>query len=191
MSLLGDVTSPTTVAHYVSMSSDLRVLIAEKHWEPRRQHTVYRNKRLEFATEQVGRLCFVTAVDGGLKRFPSVAWLAHPWPNIYWGWSTKTETDFFHRCFIDQAQCLHGLFQNTPPVFKCTSYRVAAIPRTHDAGHSFSGSWESPHFSSALLQRSQIECPGALSLVMGIRSHREQDWGCKAVMLNAAKNCMT
>ena len=31
VSLLGDVTSPTTVAHYVSMTSDLRVLIREKH----------------------------------------------------------------------------------------------------------------------------------------------------------------
>ena len=30
LSLLGDVTSPTTVAHYVSMTSDLRVLITEK-----------------------------------------------------------------------------------------------------------------------------------------------------------------
>ena len=46
---------------------------------PRRQHTVYRNKRLEFTTEQVGRLRYVTVVDGGLKRFPSVAWFAHPW----------------------------------------------------------------------------------------------------------------
>ena len=81
---------------------------------------------------------------------------------------------------------------STPPLVECTSYSVAAIPRTHDAGHSLSGPWESPHFSSALLQRSQIECPRALSLVMGIRrSHREQDWGCKAVMLNLARNCMT
>ena len=31
VSLLGDVTSPTTVAHYVSMTSDLRVLSTEKH----------------------------------------------------------------------------------------------------------------------------------------------------------------
>ena len=79
VSLLGDVTSPATVAHYVSTTSDLRVLITEKHWQPRRQHTVYRNKRLEFTTEQVRRLRYVTAVDGGLKRFPSVAWFAHPW----------------------------------------------------------------------------------------------------------------
>ena len=56
----------------------LRVLITEKHWQPRRQHTVYRNKSLEFATEQVGRVRYVTAVDGGLKRFPSAAWFAHP-----------------------------------------------------------------------------------------------------------------
>ena len=31
VSLLGDVTSPTNVAHYVSMTSDLRVLRTEKH----------------------------------------------------------------------------------------------------------------------------------------------------------------
>ena len=79
VSLLGDVTSPTTVAHYVTMTSDLRVLITGKYWQTRRQHAVYPNKRLEFATELVGRLRYVTAVDGGLKRFPSVAWFAHPW----------------------------------------------------------------------------------------------------------------
>ena len=47
VSLLGDVTSPTTVAYYVSMTSDLRILSTEKHWPPRRQHTVYTNKGLE------------------------------------------------------------------------------------------------------------------------------------------------
>ena len=73
MSLLGDVTSPTTVAHYVTMTSDLHVLITEKYGQPRLQQTVYTNKRLEFATEQVGRLRYVTAVDGELKRYPSVA----------------------------------------------------------------------------------------------------------------------
>ena len=31
-----------------------------------------------FATEQVGRLRYVTAVDGGLEEFPSVSWFAHP-----------------------------------------------------------------------------------------------------------------
>ena len=56
----------------------LRVLITEKHWQPRRQHTVYRSKRLEFATEQVGKLRYVIAVDGGLKRFSWVAWYTHP-----------------------------------------------------------------------------------------------------------------
>ena len=50
--------------------------------QPRRQQTVYTNKRLEFATEGGGRLRFVTAVDGGLKRFPSVAWFAHPWSKV-------------------------------------------------------------------------------------------------------------
>ena len=31
VSLLGDVTYPTTVTHYASMTSELRVLITEKH----------------------------------------------------------------------------------------------------------------------------------------------------------------
>ena len=53
----------------------LRVLITEKHW----QHAVYRNKGLELATEQLGKLRYVTAVDGRLKRFPWVEWFAHPW----------------------------------------------------------------------------------------------------------------
>ena len=70
VSLFGGVTSPTDVAHYVTMTSDLRVMITEKHWQPRRQHTVYTNKRLEFATEQVGRLRYVTAVDGRTEAFP-------------------------------------------------------------------------------------------------------------------------
>ena len=46
-SLLGDVTSPTTAVHNVSMTSDLRVLSTEKHCPVRRQHTVYTNKRLQ------------------------------------------------------------------------------------------------------------------------------------------------
>ena len=46
VSLLVDVTSPTTVAHYVSMS-DLRVLSTEKHWPPTEQHTAYTNKHLQ------------------------------------------------------------------------------------------------------------------------------------------------
>ena len=45
----------------------------------RRQHTVYRSKRLKFATEQVVKLRYVTALEGRLKRFPWVAWFAHPW----------------------------------------------------------------------------------------------------------------
>ena len=75
MSLLGDVTSPTTVAHYVSMTcSDKR------RTDSRAESTVYRNKGFEFTNEQVGRLRYVTAVDGALKRFPSVALFAQPWP---------------------------------------------------------------------------------------------------------------
>ena len=51
VSLLGDVTSPTTAIHYVSMTSDLHVLSTEKHCPVRRQHTVYtkvyKNKSLQ------------------------------------------------------------------------------------------------------------------------------------------------
>ena len=46
VSLLSDVTSPTTVAHYVRTTCDLRVLSTEKHFPVRRQHTVYTNKSL-------------------------------------------------------------------------------------------------------------------------------------------------
>ena len=31
VSLLGDITSPTSAVHYVSMTSDIRVLSTEKH----------------------------------------------------------------------------------------------------------------------------------------------------------------
>ena len=51
VSLLADVTFPTTVTHYVSMTSDLRVLSTEKHWQPGRQHTVYTDKRIECKDE--------------------------------------------------------------------------------------------------------------------------------------------
>ena len=47
VSLLGDVTSPTSAVHYVSMTSDIRVLSTEKHCPVRRQHTVYINKSLQ------------------------------------------------------------------------------------------------------------------------------------------------
>ena len=47
VSLLGDVTSPTTIVHYVSMMSDLRVLSTEKHCPVCRQHTVYTKKSLQ------------------------------------------------------------------------------------------------------------------------------------------------
>ena len=51
----------------------------------------------------------------------------------------QRQTGFFHRCFIAQAQCLHYLFQSALPSVECTSYSVAAIPRTHDTCHSLSG----------------------------------------------------
>ena len=50
----------------------------------------------KFATEQVGRLRYVTTVDGGQKHFPSVAWFAHPWFRLYdrrrTDWQTNTDT---------------------------------------------------------------------------------------------------
>ena len=48
--LLGDVTCPTTAVHYVSVTSDLRVLRTEKHWPMRRQHTMYVHKQ-EFTVQ--------------------------------------------------------------------------------------------------------------------------------------------
>ena len=47
VSLVGDVTSPTTAVQYVSMTSELRVLTTEKHCPVRRQHTVYTNKSVQ------------------------------------------------------------------------------------------------------------------------------------------------
>ena len=47
LSLLDDVTSPTSAVHYVSMTSDLRVLSTEKRSPVRRQHTMYTNKSLQ------------------------------------------------------------------------------------------------------------------------------------------------
>ena len=80
VSLIGDVTSPTTVVHYVSMTSDLRVLSTEKHCLVRRQHTAYTNKSLqckgEVHSSPLSKLgSFVTSQQwmGDLKRFPSVS----------------------------------------------------------------------------------------------------------------------
>ena len=47
VSLLGDVTSPTTAIHYVGMTSGLCVLSTEKHCPVHRQHTVYTNNSLQ------------------------------------------------------------------------------------------------------------------------------------------------
>ena len=86
MSLVGEVTSSTTAVHYVSMS-DLRVLSTEKHCPVRRQHTVYTNMSLQCKgevrsspTEQVGRLRYVRAVDGGLEAFPLSIVICAPVP---------------------------------------------------------------------------------------------------------------
>ena len=81
VSLLGDVTSPTTVAHYASMTSHLRILSTEKHWQPGRQHTVYTNKRRTkyIVRHWTSREAFVQQWKGDWSVSPSIAWFAHPW----------------------------------------------------------------------------------------------------------------
>ena len=71
VSLLGDVTSPTTAVDFVSMTSDLRLPSTEKHCPVRRQYTVCTNKWGGFVRSQQWM--------GVLKRFPSVSWFAHSW----------------------------------------------------------------------------------------------------------------
>ena len=85
VSLLVDVTSPTTDIHYVSMTSDLRVLSTEKYWLVRRQNTVYTNKSLQCKGEVYSSPLnkqggYVTSQQWmwDLKRFPAVSWFAHP-----------------------------------------------------------------------------------------------------------------
>ena len=95
----------------------LRVLIIEKHWRPRRQHTVYRNKRLEFATEQVGKPRYVTAVDGGLKRFPWVAWFAHPW------YSQRVRS----QCNTTRITSASSLAGETPNQGHPTAHRIYSV----------------------------------------------------------------
>ena len=86
VSLLGDVTSPTSAVHYVSMMSDLRVLSTEKHCPVLRQHTVYTNKSLQckgkvYSSPLNKQGGFVTSQQwmGDLKSFHSVSRFAHPW----------------------------------------------------------------------------------------------------------------
>ena len=83
VSLLGDVTSPTTVAQYVSMTcSEHREALTAAQTADGVHKEAFRVEGWStlFATDQEGRFRYVTAVDGGLERFPSVAWFAHPWP---------------------------------------------------------------------------------------------------------------
>ena len=56
-----------------------------------------------FSTEQVGRLRYVTAVDGRLKRFPSVAWFAHPWASAFIMWRHYSIT------YSQSFQAINGL----------------------------------------------------------------------------------
>ena len=73
VSLLGDVTSPTTAVHYVSItcSEDREALTGAptEHGVYKKEFTV-QVRSVQFATEQVGRLHYVTAVNGGLEAFP-------------------------------------------------------------------------------------------------------------------------
>ena len=85
VSLLGDVTSPTTAVHYVSMTSNLRVLSTENHWPMRRQHTMYTNNSSQCKGEvhssplnKYGGFVMSQQRMGDLKRFPSVSWFSHP-----------------------------------------------------------------------------------------------------------------
>ena len=73
VSLLGDVTSPTTAVHYVSMTcSEHREALTGAPTE----HGVHKHDFTEqggsayFATEQVSRLHYVAAVNGGLEACP-------------------------------------------------------------------------------------------------------------------------
>ena len=73
VSLLGDVTSPTTVAHYVSMTcSEHREALtaAPTAGGLHKQAIRVQGWSTYFATEQVGRLRYVTAVDGATEAFP-------------------------------------------------------------------------------------------------------------------------
>ena len=72
VSLFGDVTSPTTAVHYVSMTcSEHREALTGAPTEQcvhKHQFTVHGGSA-QFATEQVGRLHYVTTVDGGPEAF--------------------------------------------------------------------------------------------------------------------------
>ena len=73
MSLVGDVTSPTTAIHYVSMTcSEHREALtgAPTEHSVHKQEFTVQGGRAYFATVQVGRLHYVTTVDGGLEAFP-------------------------------------------------------------------------------------------------------------------------
>ena len=76
VSLLGDVTSPTTVAHYISMTTDLRVLSTEKHWPPadstRRTQTSVYSVRTKF------RVCHWTSREVSLRH--SSGWGTEAFP---------------------------------------------------------------------------------------------------------------
>ena len=56
---------------------------------------------------------------------------------------------FLSQMFYCSSSMFTWSFWKYSHLGECTSNSVAAILRTHDAGHSLLGPWESPHFSSA------------------------------------------
>ena len=52
----------------------------------------------------------------------------------------QTEPDFFTDVLLHKLN-VYMVFFKVSPLVECTSYSVAVIPRTHDAGHSLLGPW--------------------------------------------------
>ena len=76
VSLLGDVTSPTTVAHYVSMTSHLRVLSTEKHWPPADSTQCTQTSVYSIWTKFIAR--HWTSMEGSLRH--SSGWGTEAFP---------------------------------------------------------------------------------------------------------------
>ena len=120
VSLLGEVTSPTTVTRYVSMMSDLCVLSTEKHWQPVdsircTQTTIYSARTKYMVRRWTSReLCYVTAVDGDWSVSPSVAWFVHP-------------------CTIINRRSimLHGMFKLSYSLFEHERWKISLKSGLH------------------------------------------------------------
>ena len=75
--LLGDVTSPTTAVPYSSMTSEFTcsehreaLAGAPTAHDVHKQEFTVQGGSTQLASEQVGRLRCITAVDGGIEAFP-------------------------------------------------------------------------------------------------------------------------